>query len=127
SLLWQDSFINPSAGVTAVPASALAGNFQIKPEVGISSTPVIDPTTNTLYVVAYTLEVSGGTTSYVYRLHALDVTTGAEKFGGPVVIQAEDNGTGEGNDGNGHVLFNAYQQDQRTGLLLLNGVVYIGF
>src|SRR5271166_3557427 len=48
SLIWHDSFINPSAGVTSVPASALTGDFQIKPEVGISSTPVIDPTTNTL-------------------------------------------------------------------------------
>ncbi|MGA7501701.1 MAG: hypothetical protein WBX00_33630, partial [Isosphaeraceae bacterium] len=127
SLIWHDSFINPSAGVTTVPKSALTGDFQIKPEVGISSTPVIDPTTNTLYVVAYTQEVSGSTTSYVYRLHALDVTTGAEKFGGPVEIQAEDNGTGEGNDGDGHVLFDAYRADQRSGLLLLNGVVYVGF
>ncbi len=127
SLIWHDSFINPSAGVTSVPASALTGDFQFIPEVGISSTPVIDPTTNTLYVVALTKEVSGSTTSYVYRLHALDVTTGAEKFGGPVEIQAEDNGTGEGNDGDGHVLFNAYRADQRAGLLLLNGVVYVGF
>ncbi len=125
--LWQDSFIDPSAGVNPVPASALTGDFQIKPEVGISSTPVIDPTTNTLYIVAYTQEVSGSTTSYVYRLHALDVTTGAEKFGGPVVIQAEDDGTGEDNDGDGHVIFDAYKADQRESLLLLNGVVYVGF
>src|SRR5271157_5319795 len=127
-LIWHDSFINPVAGVTSVPASDLPlTDIAIKPELGIQSTPVIDPTTNTLYVVAYTKEVSGSTTSYVYRLHALDVTTGAEKFGGPVAIQAEDNGTGEGNDGSGHVLFDAHQHDQRTGLLLLNGVVYIGF
>src|SRR5208283_5820168 len=117
---------NPSADVTSVPTSDLPPS-PISPEVGIQSTPVIDPTTNTLYVVAFTKEVSGSTTSYIYRLHALDVTTGAEKFGGPVEIQTEDNGTGEGNDGNGHIIFDAYQQDQRAGLLLLNGVVYVGF
>jgi hypothetical protein len=134
-LLWHDSFINPSAGVTSVPADDLTPGMVfphgvaglIGPEVGINSTPVIDPSTNTLYVVAYTKEVSGATTSYVYRLHALDVTTGAEKFGGPVAIHGSVNGTGQGNDGNGHVLFDARQHDQRTGLLLLNGVVYFGF
>ena len=126
-LIWHDSLINPSAGVTAVQSTSLIGDYQISPEIGISSTPVIDPTTNTIYVVAYTQQVSGSTTSYAYTLHALDVTTGAEKFGGPVVIQAEDNGTGVGNDGNGHIIFDAQIQDQRNSLLLLNGVVYFGF
>src|SRR5271157_263071 len=50
SLIWRDSFINPSAGVTTVPTSELPNGAPITPEVGISSTPVIDPTTNTLYV-----------------------------------------------------------------------------
>ena len=109
------------------PATSRESAGFIGPEVGVNSTPVIDPSTNTLYVVAYTKEVSGSTTSYVYRLHALDVTTGSEKLGGPVAIQASVNGTGEGNDGHGHVLFDAKQHDQRPGLLLLNGVVYLAF
>jgi hypothetical protein len=126
SLLWHDSLINPAAGITSVPSGEIP-DAPAHPEVGISSTPTIDTSTNTVYVVTFTKEVSGSTTSYVYRLHALDATTGAEKFGGPVKIQAEDNGTGVGNDGNGHVIFNATQEDQRVGLLLLNGVVYFGF
>ena len=61
--------------------------------------------------------MSGGTTSYVYRLHALSVTTGQEKFGGPVALQATS----------GSVAFVPIQHLQRPGLLLVNGVVYIGF
>jgi len=119
--IWQTSFINPAAGVTAVPCGEAAsgqGNCTtITPEFGISGTPVIDSSTGTLYVVAYTKEVVGSTTSYVYRLHALSITTGAEKFGGPVAIQATS----------GTVSLVPIQHMQRPGLLLLNGVVYIGF
>ena len=94
--LWQVSFINPAAGVTPVPAADTGETGDIPNEIGITGTPVIDPTTGTLYVVAATKEVSGSTTNYVQRLHALDITTGAEKFGGPVVIQASVPGTGLG-------------------------------
>ena len=87
---------------------------------------MIDPTTGTLYVVAETKEVSGSTTNYVQRLHALDITTGAEKFGGPVVIQASVPGTGTGSQG-GQLSFDPLRENQRTGLLLTNGVVYFGF
>ena len=119
--LWDVSFLNPDAGITPVPGY-MAGNI-IQPEVGIFSTPVIDPASNTLYCVAYT-DDNG---SLVYRLHALDITSGAEKFGGPVVIHASVPGTGAGNDGNGSVPFDPAQHDQRTGLLLVNGVLYFGF
>ena len=96
-------------------------------------------------MVSKTQDLAGGVTSYVQRLHALDVTTGAEKFGGPVVINAEFPGNGSGsdfpprpgdqsdNDGHGHVLFappvtnGSLRANQRPGLLLLNGVVYVGF
>ena len=125
--LWQQSFINPTAGVTTVPAADTGECCDIAPEIGITGTPVIDPDTGTLYVVAKTKEASGGNTHYVQRLHALDITTGAEKFGGPVVIQASGPGTGDGNDGNGHVLFDPLRENQHAGLLLNNGVVYIGF
>jgi hypothetical protein len=123
--IWQDSFIDPAAGVTTVSDSDLHSN-SISPEVGITGTPVIDPTSNTLYVVAFTKEVSGSSTTFVQRLHALDLATGVEKFGGPVVIQASVPGTGQG--GNGSVVsFDAFHENQRPGLLLDNGVVYIAW
>ena len=126
SPLWRVSFINPSGGVTAVPAGDTGECCDIAPEIGITGTPVIDRTNGTLYVVAKTKEVVGGTTRYVQRLHALDVATGAEKFGGPVVLQANVPGTGNGST-NGTVPFDSLHQNQRSGLLLSNGVVYSAF
>jgi hypothetical protein len=121
--LWHVSFLGP--GVTSVPADDVASD-DISPEIGITGSPVIDPATNTLYVVAKTKEVSVRTTTYVHRLHALDFTTGLEKLGGPVVIQASVPGTGVG--GNGSIVpFISLRENQRTALLLTNGVVYIGF
>jgi uncharacterized protein (TIGR03437 family) len=91
-------------------------------EIGILSTPVIDDTTNTIYVVAHTKE----TGNYIYRLHALDIATGDEKFGGPAVISATVPSTNAGN-GSGQFSFDASQHLQRPGLLLLNNIVYIAF
>lgn len=116
--LWQVSFLNPAAGITSVPSDTL-GCQAISPEMGITSTPVIDPNTGTLYVVAMTLEDFGQT--YVHRLHALDVATGQEKPGSPVQIEASAPGTG---DGNTVVIFKPSLYKERAGLLLLNGVVY---
>jgi hypothetical protein len=125
SPVWHTSFINPAGGVTAIPCAevpAKVGNdcSTITPEFGITSTPAIDSSTGTLYVVASTKEVVGGT-SYVYRLHALSISTGQEKFGGPVVLQATASSTA------GTVTFVPIRHLQRPGLLLVNGVVYIGF
>ena len=126
SPLWHVNFTNPAAGVTTVPAADTGETGDIPNEIGITGTPVIDPATGTIYLVAATKEVSGGTTSYVQRLHALDLTTGAEKFGGPVVIQASVPGTGNGSSG-GTLTFNSLHENQRTGGLLSNGIVYFGF
>ena len=114
--LWQVSFLNPSGGVTTVPYQD-TGCDQITPELGITSTPVIDPQSGTLYTVAMTKE-SG---TYVHRLHALDSATGQERSNSPVIIQATYPGTGEGGT---TLTFRAKDYKQRPGLLLLNGVVY---
>ena len=123
--LWKTSFINPAGGVTTVPPTDTGECCDIAGEIGITGTPVIDPSTRTLYVVAKTKEVSGGT-AYVQRLHALDIATGAEKFGGPVVIQASVPGSGGGSV-SGQVSFGGLRENQRPALLLSNGVVYIAF
>jgi len=111
---------------TPVPTSKYTSDTgtytDITPENGILGTPVIDPSTGTLYAVAATLE-SG---SYFYRLHALDIGTGKEKFGSPAVIAAQVNGTGDSSS-NGIVQFKPQQHLQRPALLLLNGLVYISF
>jgi len=84
---------------------------------GVQGTPVIDPTTNTMYLVSS--ESFNGTD--LYRLHALDITSGAEKFGGPVQISATVPGTGSGSSA-GSLSFNPLYQWQRPALLLQNGV-----
>ena len=94
----------------------------IDPEVGILSTPVIDPGSNTLYLVANTFEKGDS----VYRLHALDLLTGAEKPGSPVEIKGAVRGTGDSSDGT-TVSFVARQHLQRPGLLLQSGRIYIAF
>ncbi len=112
--LWQDTFTN-SGAVTV--SSDEVGCSQITPEIGITSTPVIDLSRGAIYVVAMTRE-SG---NYIQRLHALDLSTGAEKAGSPVAIQATYPGTGEGGS---TVVFNPRNYKQRPGLMLLNGVIY---
>jgi hypothetical protein len=124
SPLWFASMLSTShgaaAGATAIPSSMVSSDIQ--PLVGITGTPVIDPASGTLYMVSATLE--SGTA--VQRLHALDITTGLEKFGGPVVITASVPGTGNGSV-NGTLTFDPLWQSQRAGLLLLNGIVWMGF
>ncbi len=120
SPLWKRSFINPSVGITTIakPANAL-----ISPEISISSTPVIDTSTGTMYVSVSTSE-SG---AIVHRLHALSLTTGAEKFGGPIRIQGSVPGTYPALAVNGTLPFVSKQHLQRPALLLLNGNVYIAY
>ena len=121
TLLWQVSTL--AAGETT---SDDHGCGQITPEIGVTSTPVIDPKAGphgTIYVVAMSKDGSG---NYHQRLHALDVTTGTEEFGGPQNIQASFPGTGDNSSG-GNVVFAPGQYAERAGLLLLNGVMYTGW
>jgi hypothetical protein len=121
AILWQQSLINPAAGITSV-SSGDVGCGDLVPEIGITSTPVIDTSTGTIYLLAKTKE--NGT--FVQRLHALDVVTHAEKFGGPVVIQASVPGNGDGNV-KGVVSFDPLREANRPGLLLENGHVVIAW
>ena len=127
--VWQVSFIDPAAGITTLSSGTTGGEDlscdSMKPEVGITGTPVIDPAINTMYVVVRTKEVNGAITNFVQRLHVLDITTGAEKPNSPVVIQASYPGNGVGSDGQGTVLFDPLYNNQRSGLMLLNGLLYI--
>jgi hypothetical protein len=119
--LWHVSFL--SSGVTTIPCADTGECGDILTQIGITSTPVIDQTGGTIYVVAATKE---GASTWVQRLHALDITTGAEKLGGPVVIQASVPGTGSGSSG-GNLAFDPLRENQRTGLLLSGGVVYLAW
>ena len=99
----------------------------ISPEIGITSTPVIDPDTGTLYVLARTRDRSGFLeNTYAQRLHALAVTTGVEKFGGPVEIRAEMSGEGTGSSG-GKLSFNPLRDNPRAALLLNRGAIYLAW
>jgi hypothetical protein len=119
--LWKVSFLNTDAGITTVPASDVNAS-DILPEIGITSTPVIDIASGTLYVVAATKENGG----FYHRLHALDMTSGAEKFGGPRVIQASFPGTAQ--DGiDGMLSFSSRFQLQRAALLLTKGKILVAF
>ncbi len=119
--LWKTSVLG--SGETT---SGDHGCGQITPEIGITSTPVIDRKAGpngTIFVVGMTEDSSG---HYHQRLHALDVTTGAELSGSPIEISANYPGTGANSSG-GKVIFDPGQYAERTGLLLLNGVLYMGW
>ncbi len=120
--LWQKSFIDPGAGITTVSPTDVNCN-NLVPEIGITGTPAISLENQALYVVSETKNNN----TYVTQLHALDLATGAEKFGGPVEISGTVAGTGVGGDGAGHIAFDPMLGLQRAALLLANGNVYIAF
>lgn len=139
SVLWQKAFANPAANVTPVPSGDV-NNGAITPMIGITGTPVVDPIAGIVYLDAYTKEVTGTSNHYIHRLHALSLSDGSEKLGGPVVIAdtifdgtnyvlaagPSVNGTGSGSVG-GRITFNAVRQLQRPGLTLANGNVYLAY
>jgi hypothetical protein len=123
--LWQASMIDAvnhgaTVGETTV-SSADVSCGDLSPEIGITSTPVIDPSTNTLYAEAKS-KLKDGT--FIHRLHALDITSGNEMAGSPVAITASVPGTGEGGS---TIVFNSLRQMNRPGLLLVNGLVYLAY
>jgi len=125
--LWHINFANSSNGVTPVPERD-TDCFFIVPQVGVTSTPAIDLKTGTLYVLARTKESKGLLHAAVFkqRLHALAITTGAEKFGGPVEIQASVKGTGSGHAA-GQIPFDPQRENPRAALLLANATVYLAW
>jgi hypothetical protein len=129
--VWAVSLIDPPHGATAgeTPVSSgTTGNLvgggygDISPEVGVTSTPVIDPASATLYVLSKSVDSAGVT--FYQRLHAIDLTTGNEKPGSPTPIALTYPGTG---DGGTTTSFNARTSAQRSGLALINGTVYLAW
>jgi hypothetical protein len=121
---WQASFTNANAVAprNSDMIGACDGNYQdFSGNIGIVSTPVIDPASGTIYVLARTLEFG---TQFVQRLHALDISTGAEQSNSPVIIDAAYPGNGDGSIA-GIVPFDPQRENQRAALTLVNGVVYI--
>lgn len=102
------------------PVAALSDCQDIAPEIGVTSTPVIDPATSTVYLVDATVPSGGAATDADFYLHALDLATGAERAGFPVAIRGAAN-----NDPT--TTFDGKYELQRPGLLLMNGVVYVAF
>lgn len=117
--LWSSNMLANFSGETP---SDDRGCSQVEPEIGITSTPVIDPSAGpngTIFVVAMSKDSSG---NYHQRLHALDLTTGADRMT-TQAVQATYTGTGTGSSG-GTQTFNPGSYEERAALLLLNGVVY---
>jgi hypothetical protein len=125
SPLWHitllDAAHGAAPGARVMYSSDISNQTDIVPVIGITSTPVIDPSTGRLYVVGKSKENN----TYVLRLHALNIADGKEAVS-PVQLQASVPGSGTGSSG-GTLHFDPYWQNQRPGLLLLNGIVYIGF
>lgn len=125
--LWSANLIDSAhggtSGETPVPFALLGvGDGDISPEVGVTGTPVIDPSSGTLFVVSKS--VNSGHTAYFQRLHAINVLTGLEKPGSPVAISATFPGT---NAGGTTVSFDPLKENQRPALAFANGLVYIAW
>ena len=130
TFLWKASMVDVAHGAgtgeTALNNAKTINCSDSQTNIGITGTPVIDPTSKTIYVEAKSTDG----VNYFHRLHALDLLTGNEKSPGPVVIAATVSGTGDGSSG-GQLVFNANNSAlhhlNRPGLLLLNGTIYIAY
>ena len=133
AILWKDSARGGAqallgAGETTVPATDYGADYnQITPTIGITATPVIDPATNAIYVVAMSKAVVNGTSVYYQRIHALNLETGLDEVT-PQQINQLIGYPGHGPDSNGtEVVFDPRQYSDRAALTLVNGVVYTGW
>ena len=126
--VWQRTFLGdalspcPSAPCTT-PTVLDVGAPNVTPQVGITATPVIDATHGVIYVTAMTKENG----AFYWRMHALNVATGAEMAGSPVLIDAAYPGKGNGVSADGLIHFDAVRQLSRAGLVLSNGTVFVAF
>jgi hypothetical protein len=122
--LWRSSLLQPGARTFQAASDRVGTNRlcdSITPEVGISSTPVIDWSSQRIYVLA--LDVENG--KLTYRMHALSLSSGKD-IQSSTVVSAAVPGTGI-DANNGKVTFTARDEQQRMGLTLVNGIVYAGF
>jgi putative pyrroloquinoline-quinone binding quinoprotein len=120
--LWTTSLVNPANGDSPVPTRNTGDCMSIVPAVGVTSTPVIDVTTGTMYVDAKIKHLHFGVPSYYHMLHAIDIHTGLDKPGSPIVVTATYPVSGHS-----PLVFDAQREHQRPGLLLSRGVLYVGF
>jgi hypothetical protein len=141
NVLWQRTFLDttnsndflPGASSVAVVSSSDVSSTSISPAIGITATPVIDPSTNTCYVCVKTKETVGSTVYFVQRLHAINAANGSDRVASFLIGNTTNgntnstpiyvNGSGDGNV-HGVVQFNALRENSRSALSLVNGVVY---
>ncbi len=118
--LWHASLI--PAGESSVTAGTV-GSSSVSPVLGITGTPVIDPASGTLYVVAET--VNTNTSTHLFRLHAVSIATGADRMAAQVIAASV---AGSGSGASAHTIsLDPLRNFQRPGLLLLNGNIYIAW
>jgi len=128
--LWHASLVDSAHGGVAnekfLTSSTTIGCSDVSPNIGITGTPVIDPTTKTIYVEAKSTDGL----NYFHRLHALSIANGSELAPGPIQIKATVSGTGDGST-SGQIVFDSasvsLHHQARPGLLLMNGTIYIAF
>jgi hypothetical protein len=128
--LWKASLVDAAHGAgpgeTPLDSATTLACTDVQPLIGISSTPVIDPASNTIYIEAKSTDG----VNYFHRLHALDLLTGSEKPPGPIQIKATVPGMGDGST-SGQLAFDSanisLHQQARPGLLLMNGTIFIAF
>jgi hypothetical protein len=115
--LWQVSFL--TNGAQTLNTADIGGCANITPQVGITSTPVIDPLTNTIFVLARTKTGTSGAYTYYQTLYSLQIATGTINQSAVIQASAPSN--------SGTITFNPQTQNQRAGLFVYNGIVYIGW